>query len=332
MLRLLHPRSIVDDPTRAYRAVKYAVRFGFSWDREFLAALKKARQARSFQALSGDRMRRGFEEIFLEGEWERAAALIEELGLLADVLPGWAGPLFPSKKKPADVAASASLDEARGAEARPHAALGRRASRRRVAIELPESPEARRGSGVSMTGGVLLAVLLAADPSPSPAPTPTALPTPTPEKRDPHLIAALESRQGIGMERVALFDDGTLVRVRGYRGEQIVDRKAISQEEIAVVRRVCLEALAVRARDVEDPGRSVLGDAEARRITLEVADLAGGSRVYTYDDLASLPLAVGRARGAMEDLRGRFEKQDLAETKWDTTPLKRGGFLRRRSA
>jgi hypothetical protein len=184
-----------------------------------------------------------------------------------------------------------------------------------------------------MSGGALLAALLAATPGPTstPPPTPTVLPTPTPEKRDPHLVAALESRQGIGMERVALFDDGTLVRVRGYRGERIVDRKAISREEIDVVRRVCLEALAVRARDVEDPGRSVLGDAEARRITLEVAYPAGGSRLYTYDDLASLPLAVGRARGAMEDLRGRFEKQDLAETKWDTTPLKPGGFLRRRS-
>jgi hypothetical protein len=184
-----------------------------------------------------------------------------------------------------------------------------------------------------VTGGVLRAAFLAAvlEAAPSPVPTPLPPPTPTPGKRDPHLIAALESRQGIGMERVALFDDGTLVRVRGYRGEQIVDRKAISQEEIDVVRRVCLEALAVRARDVEDPGRSVLGDAEARIITLEVADPAGGSRLYTYDDLVSLPLAVGRARGAMEDLRGRFEKQDLTETKWDTTPLKRGGFLRRRS-
>ncbi len=182
-----------------------------------------------------------------------------------------------------------------------------------------------------MTGSVLLAVLLAAAPSPSPAPTPTALPTPTPEKRDPHLIAALESRQGIGMERVALFDDGTLVRVRGYRTERIVDRKAISPEEIALVRRVCLEALAVRASDVEDPSRSALGDAQARRIKIEVADPAGGSRIYKYDDLTSLPLAVGRARGALEDLRSRFEKQDLAETKWDTSALRDGSFLRRRA-
>ncbi len=181
-----------------------------------------------------------------------------------------------------------------------------------------------------MTGGLLLVVLLATGPSPSRAPTPTVLPTPTPEKRDPHLIAALESRQGIGMERVALFDDGTLVRVRGYRAERIVDRKELSREEIEVVRRVCLEALVVRASDVEDPGRSALGDAQARRITIEIAEPAGGSRLYTYDDLTSLPLAVGRARGALEDLRSRFEKEDLAETKWDTRPLKDGAFLRRR--
>lgn len=182
-----------------------------------------------------------------------------------------------------------------------------------------------------MTGILLLSMLLAAGPSPSPSPAATPLPTPTPEKRDPRLVAALESRQGVGMERVALFDDGTLVRVRGYRAEQIVDRKAISREEIDVVRRICLEALAVRAKDVEDPARSALGDADARRITIEIVDPAGGSRRYAYDDLTSLPLAVGRARGALEDLRSRFEKQDLAETKWDTKPLRDGAFLRRRA-
>lgn len=182
-----------------------------------------------------------------------------------------------------------------------------------------------------MTPAYLLAALLAAGPSPTPSPTPTAVPTPTPENRNPRLVAALESRQGVGMERVAVFDDGTLVRVRSYRGERTVDRKAISKEEVEVVRRVCLEALAVRERDVEDPGRSVLGDAGARRITLEVADPSGGSRVYAYDDLVSLPLPVGRARGAMEDLRARFEKQDLGETKWDAVLVKEGAFLKRRS-
>jgi tRNA nucleotidyltransferase (CCA-adding enzyme) len=118
-LRLLHPRSLVDDPTRAYRAVKYAVRLGFRWDEDFRKALERARTAGAFAALSGDRMRRGFEEIFLESEWDRAARLIEELELLGDVLPGWTGSYSPSKKKPADVSAPALLDEPRAVGVRP---------------------------------------------------------------------------------------------------------------------------------------------------------------------------------------------------------------------
>jgi tRNA nucleotidyltransferase (CCA-adding enzyme) len=109
-LRLLHPKSLVDDPTRAYRAVKYAVRLGFAWDGDFSRMLKKARAAGAFGALSGDRMRRGFEEIFLEGGWERAAQLIEELELLGDVLPGWTVPHSPSKKKSKSAAALTPLD------------------------------------------------------------------------------------------------------------------------------------------------------------------------------------------------------------------------------
>ena len=118
-IRLLHPKSLVDDPTRAYRAVTYAVRLGFAWDREFLAALKKAREANAFRALSGDRMRREIEKIFLEGEWGRAAAHASELALFGDVLPGWSGPLLPSKKKNSGEAASASVAVPLPADARP---------------------------------------------------------------------------------------------------------------------------------------------------------------------------------------------------------------------
>jgi tRNA nucleotidyltransferase (CCA-adding enzyme) len=120
-LRLLHPKSLVDDPTRAYRAVKYAVRLGFAWDGDFSKMLKKARAAGAFSALSGDRMRRGFQEIFLEGEWERAAQLIEELELLGDVLPGWTSPHSLSKKKSRSAAASTSLDAPRPKPERPKA-------------------------------------------------------------------------------------------------------------------------------------------------------------------------------------------------------------------
>jgi tRNA nucleotidyltransferase/poly(A) polymerase len=119
-LRLLHPKSLVDDPTRAYRAVKYAVRLGFAWEKEFEKALKAARTAGAFTALSGDRMRRGIEEIFLEGEWGRAAALATELMLFDDVVTGWTGLSHPSKKSSiAASEASPPLGARPGLDSRP---------------------------------------------------------------------------------------------------------------------------------------------------------------------------------------------------------------------
>ena len=113
-LRLLNAKSLVDDPTRAYRAVKYAVRLGFAWEREFEKALRAARNANAFQALSGDRMRRGIEEIFLEGEWGRAAALASGLALFGDVLPGWTGPSYPSKQSSIGVGGASESVDANG--------------------------------------------------------------------------------------------------------------------------------------------------------------------------------------------------------------------------
>lgn len=119
VLRLLHPKSLVDDPTRAYRAVKYAVRLGFAWEKEFEKALKAARAANAFNALSGDRMKRGIEEIFLDGGWAEAAALASSLSLFGDVLPGWTGPVVPSKKKSTDTVAAPLPDVHRGSHVRP---------------------------------------------------------------------------------------------------------------------------------------------------------------------------------------------------------------------
>lgn len=110
-LRLLHAKSLVDDPTRAYRAVKYAVRLGFTWDAEFEKALKAARTADAFGRLSGDRMRRGIEEIFLEGKWNEAATHASRLQVFGDVLPDWTPPSYPSKKSSkSDAAGVPSVD------------------------------------------------------------------------------------------------------------------------------------------------------------------------------------------------------------------------------
>lgn len=88
-LRLLHPRSLADDPTRAFRAVAYAVRLGFGIDRSFGKALASARRERAFHAVSGDRLRRGLEQVLGEGDFEKAKALLSRYGLLDDISPGW---------------------------------------------------------------------------------------------------------------------------------------------------------------------------------------------------------------------------------------------------
>lgn len=188
---------------------------------------------------------------------------------------------------------------------------------------------------MSLFGAVaIIAVLLAGagpETTPAPTPTPSPRPAPTPEARDPRLVVALESWQGIGRERTALFDDGTLIRVLSFRGVETLERRAVSPQEIEVVRQVCREALAVERRDVEDPARMVLGDSAARRMRLEIAEGPGKIRAYPFDDLSTLPLAVGRARGAIEDLRARFEKEDPSEVRWDTRSLRAGSVLKRRA-
>ncbi len=139
------------------------------------------------------------------------------------------------------------------------AAAGARARRRRRAPQLlarPEEGGGRRGVSRSSSSPPRRSRSPPVGaPEPSPAPTPTATPTPTrPEVRDPHLVIALESWQGVGRERTALFDDGTLVRVVSFRGVDTLERRVVSPQEVEVIKRVCQDALVVERRDVEDPG------------------------------------------------------------------------------
>ena len=88
-LRLLHGRSLVDDPTRAFRAVRYAVRLGFGVDGRFRAALALARREGAFRSLSGDRFRRSIEEVLGEQDFGKAIELLLKFGLLDEVCSGW---------------------------------------------------------------------------------------------------------------------------------------------------------------------------------------------------------------------------------------------------
>ena len=55
IVRVLHPHSFMDDPTRIYRAVRYEKRYGFNIAKETLALIPEARQL--VEKLSAQRIR-----------------------------------------------------------------------------------------------------------------------------------------------------------------------------------------------------------------------------------------------------------------------------------
>jgi tRNA nucleotidyltransferase (CCA-adding enzyme) len=86
-LRLHHERSLADDPTRAFRAARHAVRFGLRPTPLWRRALVQARRARSFDRLTSARRRR--EVALIWGETDPAAVLrwCDRQGLLRHVHP-----------------------------------------------------------------------------------------------------------------------------------------------------------------------------------------------------------------------------------------------------
>jgi tRNA nucleotidyltransferase (CCA-adding enzyme) len=65
-LRILHSRSFHDDPTRVWRAARFAARLGFSLDRKSRKVLRDALRDGSFGAVSGERWRRELQLTFEE--------------------------------------------------------------------------------------------------------------------------------------------------------------------------------------------------------------------------------------------------------------------------
>ena len=96
-LRLLHPRSLSDDPTRAFRAVRYESRLGFRVaEPEFSRALEASRESGAWGLISGDRLRNALEEVLGEESWRQACARLGSLGILALVVGGWRETPAPS--------------------------------------------------------------------------------------------------------------------------------------------------------------------------------------------------------------------------------------------
>jgi tRNA nucleotidyltransferase (CCA-adding enzyme) len=81
VVRMLHAGSPVDDPTRAFRAARYANRLGFRVDPETRRWIAQASRSRAFDAVSGDRLQRELQLIFSEENRAGAARLLRNLGL-----------------------------------------------------------------------------------------------------------------------------------------------------------------------------------------------------------------------------------------------------------
>ena len=87
-IRVLHDRSFLDDPTRAFRAIRFAVRLGFSLDAATARLLRDAEDCGVFERLSAARLRREIELLFGERDWEAAARGLARHGLSGVVSPG----------------------------------------------------------------------------------------------------------------------------------------------------------------------------------------------------------------------------------------------------
>ena len=90
ILRVLHPRSFIDDPTRMFRAVRYEQRFGFRIDDPTVELMASAISARHMDAVSGDRWRHEIDRILDESAPGPALLRASDLGLPAGLHPALA--------------------------------------------------------------------------------------------------------------------------------------------------------------------------------------------------------------------------------------------------
>jgi len=76
LIRVLHPRSFRDDPTRIFRAVRFQQRFGFRVESRTEELIRTAVSEEMFSRVSSERLRRELELIFKEPAPVRAIELM----------------------------------------------------------------------------------------------------------------------------------------------------------------------------------------------------------------------------------------------------------------
>jgi len=86
-IRVLHNLSFIEDPTRAFRAIRFSERFGFKLSKHTRELIKTAVKINLFDKLSGSRLYDELNLLFMETEPLKAIKRLSELDLLRFVHP-----------------------------------------------------------------------------------------------------------------------------------------------------------------------------------------------------------------------------------------------------
>jgi tRNA nucleotidyltransferase (CCA-adding enzyme) len=89
VIRVLHDRSFVDDPTRLLRALRYEARLGGRLDEHTEQLAREAIEARALDTVSGKRIRDELLDLLREQEAPRALERMRELKLDCALHPAW---------------------------------------------------------------------------------------------------------------------------------------------------------------------------------------------------------------------------------------------------
>lgn len=87
LIRILHPASFLDDPTRLLRAARYEQRLGFRLERDTESRLREGIAQGCINTVSGDRLRHELARIFAEVRPGPPLLRAAELGILAAIYP-----------------------------------------------------------------------------------------------------------------------------------------------------------------------------------------------------------------------------------------------------
>lgn len=85
LVRVLHAQSFIDDPTRIFRAARFAQRFDFEIEPATLKLIPAALPM--IDRVSGDRLRHEFETIFREDKPDKALSQLDQWGVLKQIDP-----------------------------------------------------------------------------------------------------------------------------------------------------------------------------------------------------------------------------------------------------